>query len=57
MNIPEHLAQSHMLTAFDCGVAELNEWLSDPAITNQVSGASRTYVTQEKGRVLGYYRL
>jgi GNAT superfamily N-acetyltransferase len=54
---PEPLNASHVLTGFDCGVPSLNQWLLRRAKTNQVSGASRTFVVCDDARVVGYYAL
>lgn len=49
---------SHLLDDFSCGHTVLDDWLKRRALVNQVSGASRTFVTAEPaGRVLGYYAL
>jgi GNAT superfamily N-acetyltransferase len=42
---------------FDCGNDVLNDWLKKRALKNQASGASRTFVICNKGRVVGYYAL
>ncbi len=54
---PEPLADTHDLTAFDSGVASLDDWLRRRARANQISGASRTFVLAEDRRVVGYYAL
>ncbi|HIY71969.1 MAG TPA: GNAT family N-acetyltransferase [Candidatus Luteimonas excrementigallinarum] len=55
---PCPLTPSHVLGDFSCGHAVLDDWLKRRALVNQVSGASRTFVTAEaSGRVLGYYSL
>lgn len=54
---PEPLRPDHAITGFDCGVASLNLWLQRRASANQASGASRTFVTCDGGRVVGYYAL
>lgn len=54
---PEHLTAAHDVSAFDCGVADLNDWLKKRALSNEESGASRTYVVCSAGRVVGYYAL
>ncbi|MGC2769523.1 MAG: GNAT family N-acetyltransferase [Candidatus Acidiferrum sp.] len=54
---PEHLTEAHGVSAFDCGVADLNDWLKQRALSNEESGASRTYVVCAAGRVVGYYAL
>lgn len=54
---PEPLNAKHDLTNFDCGVTSLNTWLMRRAASNQVSGASRTFVVCEGTKVVGYYAL
>ncbi|MFO1061100.1 MAG: GNAT family N-acetyltransferase [Dongiaceae bacterium] len=54
---PEPLADAHDLTSFSSGVAVLDEWLKRRARTNQVSGASRTFVVADAARVVGYYAI
>lgn len=54
---PEHLSPEHDLSGFDSGVRELDDWLKRRAAGNEASGASRTYVVQRDGRVVGYYSL
>ena len=49
---------SHRLDDFECGEVVLDEWLKRRALSNQSSGASRTFVvTDEGGRVHGYYAM
>ncbi len=57
LSAPEPLTGDHVLADFDCGVASLNVWLQRRAAANQLSGASRTFVVCENGRVVGYYAL
>jgi GNAT superfamily N-acetyltransferase len=46
----------HRLEDFSCGEPALDEWLRRRALTNQTTGASRTFVvTDEAGQVLAYY--
>ena len=55
---PEPLTASHRLDDFDCGEAQLDDWLKRRALPNQASGASRTFVvTDQDGRVCGYYAM
>ena len=54
---PEPLTVEHSLDGFDSGVASLDDWLRRRGLQNQASGASRTFVVCEDGRVLGYYAL
>ena len=54
---PEPLSADHVLDGFDCGVASLDDWLRKRALPNQASGASRTFVNCDAGRVVAYYAL
>jgi GNAT superfamily N-acetyltransferase len=54
---PEPLSAAHALDGFDSGVASLDDWLCKRALANQSSGASRTFVTSDTGRVVAYYAL
>jgi GNAT superfamily N-acetyltransferase len=54
---PEPLAETHELEDFVSGVSSLDDWLKRRARSNQVSGASRTFVIAEERRVIGYYAL
>jgi predicted N-acetyltransferase YhbS len=57
LSAPEPLAAHHAVADFDCGTASLNDWLKKRALRNQVSGASRTFVVCDDGRVVAYYAL
>jgi GNAT superfamily N-acetyltransferase len=54
---PQPLAASHVLDAFDCGVASLDDWLKRRARRNEADGASRTFVACTGTNVIGYYSL
>lgn len=54
---PVPLADGHELSAFDSGVASLDEWLRRRARANHASGASRVFVATEGALVVGYYAL
>ncbi|MFM2449654.1 MAG: hypothetical protein RIS44_2104 [Pseudomonadota bacterium] len=54
---PEPLTASHGLADFDCTEPSLNDWLKRRAWQNQVSGATRTFVAADEGRVRAYYAL
>jgi GNAT superfamily N-acetyltransferase len=54
---PEPLNTNHVVSGFSCGKPELDEWLQKRAMANQLSGASKTHVVVEGGRVIGYYAL
>lgn len=58
LGVPLPLAASHVLDDFDCGEASLDEWLKRRALTNQMSGATRTFVVADQDvRVHGYYAI
>jgi hypothetical protein len=54
---PEPLADLHDLNDFFSGVDPLDDWLKRRARTNQMSGASRTFVIAEQQKVVGCYAL
>ena len=54
---PELLGANHRLDAFDCGIAELDDWLKKRALANNREGGSRTYVIAAAQDVAGYYAL
>ena len=55
---PQPLTATHLLNDFACGEPTLDDWLKRRAITNQLSGASRTFVVvDEESRVRGYYAM
>jgi len=57
LSAPALLEESHDLDLFHSGNGSLDEWLRRRARSNQVSGASRTYVIAVERRVVGYYCL
>lgn len=58
LQAPAPLSEQHILEDFDSGVPSLDDWLRRRAWSNQVSGASRTYVVADDAlRVVGYYAL
>lgn len=54
LSAPVPLTADHDLSAFDCGVPALNDWLTQRAVKNE-SRFSRTYVVCEDKRVVGYF--
>ena len=52
---PEPLNPTHELTAFDCGVVSLNDYLIKRALSDQRAGKSRTFVITRLGGVIGYF--
>jgi len=58
LSAPVPLAGVHLLDEFNCGESSLDDWLKKRAMSNQVSGASRTFVVSDQDqRVCGYYAL
>lgn len=57
LRAPVALTEAHDCSNFDCGRSTLNQWLSQRALRNQISGASRTYVSCDSERVVAYYAL
>ena len=56
LQAPQPLCAAHRLGDFDCGEPALNDWLQRRALSNQASGASRTFVVVDQNqRVCGYY--
>lgn len=54
---PSLLKDSHILDNFDCANSILNTWLRRYAMQNQRANSSRTFVTCDENRVVGYYSL
>ena len=54
---PEPLNENHSIEAFASGIPSLDDWLKRRAVKNQISGASRTFVVCDSGRVVAYYAL
>ncbi len=57
LEAPTLLNAADRIDAFTSGTPSLDDWLKRRARANQISGASRTYVVTEAGRVVGYYCL
>lgn len=57
LTAPALLANHHILDEFRSGVPTLDDWLLRRARPNQVTGASRAFVTCDCERVVGYYAL
>lgn len=57
ISAPEPLHAEHLLSAFCCGVESMDNWLKQRAMKNQVTGASRTFVSCDGLNVLAYYSL
>lgn len=55
---PHALTAKHRLDAFSCGETELDVWLQQRALVNQLGGASRTFVVTDADNIVrGYYAL
>ena len=58
LTAPEPLSAAHLSDGFACGEAILDDWLKRRALSNQASGASRSFVVADReGRVVAYYAL
>lgn len=51
----EPLSEDHLVEGFDSGEPELDEWLVRRGWRNQLAGFSRTYVTTDGTRVVGFH--
>ena len=49
--------RSHDVSAFDCGVAALNDYLKKHAFANNANRSARTYLAIWDGKVAGYFTL
>ena len=54
---PAPLSTAHRLDTFQCIEAELEYWLKERALKNQLERASRTFVACANDEVVGYYAL
>ncbi len=58
LQAPVPLTSAHLVNLFSCGEPVLDDWLKRRALTNQVTGASRTFVVADREQhVMGYYAL
>lgn len=58
LSAPQPLSPAHRLDEFNCGELSLDDWLKRRALSNHLSGASRTFVVIDaEQRVAGYYAL
>lgn len=58
LSAPQPLVAGHQLNGFECGEHALDDWLKRRAMSNQLGGASRTFVVVDKeNRVYGYYAM
>jgi GNAT superfamily N-acetyltransferase len=54
---PESLTADHHVSAFDCGVLALNDYLIERALADQYGGKSQTQVAVRGEQVAAYYSL
>ena len=55
---PEPLKATHIVEHFNCGESTLDDWLKRRALTNHLSGASRTFVALDgQNHVRAYYAI
>ncbi len=58
LGVPVPLTAAHDTSAFSCQHESLSTWLNKRALTNALSGATRTYVVCDaQNQVIGYYAL
>jgi predicted N-acetyltransferase YhbS len=58
ISAPQPLTSGHLLDKFNGGEPVLDEWLKRRAMSNQLSGASRTFVVLDQDSlVCGYYAM
>ena len=57
MQCPSPVSKDDSIDGFDSGSLALDRWFAAHAWPNQKSGASRTYVVREAGRVVAFYSL
>ncbi len=57
LSIPSLISYDHEVVNFDCGEPSLDHWLKTRAVKNNLSGASRCFVTCKNNEVVGYYCL
>ena len=57
MQRPSPVSKDDPIDGFDSGSPVLDRWFAAHALQNQESGASRTYVVREAGRIVAFYSL
>ena len=57
LGAPQPLDARHLLDAFDCGNAALNEWLVRHAGQAHAGSSARTYVVADDRHITGYFSL
>lgn len=55
--LPRPISEDDDTSSFDSGEPSLDEYLRKRALANHVQGASRCFVTNRDGRIIGYYAL
>jgi GNAT superfamily N-acetyltransferase len=49
------LNEEHDLSGFECGAAEIDDWLRKRAWKGQIAGNANVFVYEHNGEVLGFY--
>jgi GNAT superfamily N-acetyltransferase len=58
LSAPQTMLVDHLLQIFACGDVSMDNWLRRRALSNQMSGANRTFViTNASNEVVAYYAL
>lgn len=57
ISYPEPLTENHILDSFESGEIELDNWLKQRALKNDLNDASRTFVVHVDMHVKGFYCL
>lgn len=52
ISAPEPLHAEHVISSFCCGIESMDNWLKLRAMTNQIAGASRTFVSCDDSKVV-----
>lgn len=51
------LTEQHDLSSFECGAAEIDDWLRKRAWKGQIVGNANVFVYEHYGQVLGFYAI
>lgn len=59
ISAPTLLTEQHQLNPFQCGIEELDSWLSKQALKSQKRGTARVYVVNDTTthQIVGYYAI
>ena len=58
LGLPELMTRRHQVDDFDCGDEQLNDWLKQRALVNQLGRRRCSYVvSDDEGLIRGYYTL